>query len=394
MGISFGMNYSSRRNKRLHNHSMIIIWSMFFGSALSLAAAFYGGSSVALIVSMIFIIYALMRPISERSAFVIIGLTNTKGLVLAGASCSVVICFASVVIALIERKRINRKLLIWSTLYAVYSLQYCFREAGVSYGIVFPIKMISVLIFYYFLSENEKIVKAPVEFLCNSTYCYLLGTLCAVLGSFSGNSRLSVYGNDPNALGLQMVFLLAMFCVLYFRYNQISTINFSICFALSSVIGVATGSRMFWILFGCLAIGSVVLNFNKFGKSIWIVLFLIFSASMFLKSDFGKSVLEELILRQDVMLDRGDISNGRLDLWKAYIEYFNRNKLLWLFGVGTYTVTGIRSVAHNMFLEGVTTYGIFGLALLFRIYVLIISNFKAKLCLFKTNNAIYTFFHC
>lgn len=59
-------------------------------------------------------------------------------------------------------------------------------------------------------------------------------------------------------------------------------------------------------------------------------------------------------------LAKTDISNGRFGIWREYIELFKANpKYLWL-GNMEYAEVGIRTVAHNMILEQIASYGIIG----------------------------------
>ena len=116
-------------------------------------------------------------------------------------------------------------------------------------------------------------------------------------------------------------------------------------------------------------------------SSIFIVVSLIVFATLILyRTHVVKGYIDILVSRTNSMIQADDITNGRIEIWRLYIEGLNQNLCYWVFGVGSYSEFGIYKMAHNMFLQDITTYGFVGS---FILYILYISVFRQIFYVFK-----------
>ena len=90
-------------------------------------------------------------------------------------------------------------------------------------------------------------------------------------------------------------------------------------------------------------------------------------------SDYWDSIMYRITKLQAV-----DVSNGRYELWKEYLDLFHQQpKYLWLGGLAVGT-NGIELVAHNMIIEQIAAYGIIGSVILIFLYITVLRRLVAE----------------
>lgn len=374
---------------KINNKAKKIVLGCSLSAAATLAY-FYNMDILVLICTLCYVCYALLQPIESSLLFIALSIPNTRVLGWLDISASVIICAATAFrILLFNRGRAKKALVVLLMLFIVISAQFCFRPSGITYGVVFPLKMILVLFYFHeivaFLPrEKTSVIKNTCDYLlCGAI---VLVGLSVILGS---SSRISAIKNDPNMLAIEMAFIIATYCVLYLKYAIVTQRRFIVIWCVCAAVIFATGSRMGLFLLAMVFTVTLVMNFRQLGKLLLPIMIVFIVASLVLSSDWGNSVVNTLVNRSDAMVSRGDISNGRFDLWTSYYGVLTSNWLNVLFGIGgNYAAYGLESVAHNMIFEDWASYGIIGVLILLLIYFAIYKNIrrhsqiKEKTCIY------------
>ena len=127
------------------------------------------------------------------------------------------------------------------------------------------------------------------------------------------------------------------------------------------------------LLLGFSFMFCIFLTRGKIGRKLSLVLIVGLGIFIFLNLTIGQQVITTLLRRNEALIEDGNITNDRIELWTRYISTFNRNKWLWFFGLGNYEYYGIDRMAHNFLIEDISDYGIVGTLLL---YILDIKVFR------------------
>ncbi len=331
-----------------------------------------------LLCTICYVCYAMIQPIESSVFFVALAIPNTRVLGWLDISASIMICaFTAFRMLLLNRWKIKRSLVILLMLFMIISAQFCFRPSGITYGIVFPLKMILVLFYFHevvaFLPEKKtSVVKDTCDYLlCGAVILVCLSVL------LSSSARISAIKNDPNILAIEMAFIIAVYCVLYLVHGNITQKNFLTIWCVCAVVIFATGSRMGLLLLAMVFAFTVIMNFHRLGKLLLPIMVVFIAACLVLSSEWGNSVVNTLLNRSDAMVSRGDISNGRFDLWTSYYAVLTSNWVNTLFGIGgNYAAYGLDSVAHNMIFEDWASYGVIGVTILLFTYFIIFKNVR------------------
>lgn len=360
-------------------------------SAISLVSYNYGYTNISIICSIIYIIFALLQGTENSFVYILFGLSNSHVLNIFGVSNSVILCCVFSVILFVKEKKIPIFLLFIYLVFLSYSLQFLIRFGDFSSAFLTPIKLFFVSIYFYLylktIINSDKIETILYNGLVFSFFAIIINLLISVL--MSGSYRGHVLNNDANMLSVECAFFVSIALVLFFRTKLVSTIKlFMIILGLSLCI-IITGSRNGLLLLIIIFVVALIFNFKKISKvfafySIFLILIL-----LFIYSDIGRSYVNKIISRIDLLVEDDDLSNGRFALWQQYVNLFNSNKVYWLIGFGRFENAGLTYMAHNGFLEDVFEYGMVGLLLigvsLFYIYL-------SASRLYKQNIGIFPFF--
>ena len=381
------MVITTQRNKQGLQFDAIVLYSIL-GCGLSIASIIADHHSIGMakyLLNAAYILAAILGGNRVSLIYVAIALPNTKCLTLVGASDAVIICFVSVVFRILSEKKVPKNVFLMAGLHVLFGLTIVMRYDSITYGIVFPIKMMSVLMFYYYNATDLRMDHSRVEL---KRFCSIWGIsyglgIIAALGTsvvvLADSGRLNVAKNDPNMLAVEAVFVLAYIMVIYFEENSISNLMFYILVALMSGVCLLSGSRMGIILLAGTVVFTVCVKLKHIRKTMPLLFLLLICGLFFVYSSFGNSMIDTLLARSASMVERGDISNGRFEIWREYIDVLNKNPICWLLGMGDFSFEGLTMQAHNVLLEDLSAYGIIGMLTVYPLYILIICSIKQGL---------------
>jgi hypothetical protein len=182
------------------------------------------------------------------------------------------------------------------------------------------------------------------------------------------HERLLAINNDSNYTGLTLAFSLSLIIILMVKKQKVP---FSIPLFLFMLIGgIMTGSRAFLISFSFVVLATFILQFSentKNKKTVWIVISMILLI-YFVPID-QIQLYKEYLLNKFINPVHNDISGGRFDAWRYYIEIIFGSVSTFLFGIGMdnyWHRSGIGLVAHNQLIGSMVTIGVLGtLAVIF-----------------------------
>ena len=170
-----------------------------------------------------------------------------------------------------------------------------------------------------------------------------------------------VLGDDNNPNNLAIACVLAFsFVVVAQRKKLIKFSWFCFVSVVLVLFGLLTKSKTF--LFGALAV-IFIYYYCESGPIKRILLAGLFSVLILFSIEFLVNVLSETAFSRFVTLKNGDYSNGRIDTWISYIDYFQRDLMGFVFGgsgIHSY-FNGKFMAAHNSFLEIIYRFGLVGL---------------------------------
>lgn len=360
------------RNRYLNTKEIVII---AIGALLSASACLlYSGSgptNMSLAISFVFVAFSATLTLEQQLMLVALAAPNTNALGFFGISASTIVCAIGAIKCLALRNYKNNIPLI-VPLFLVYSLQYYLRFGDAVLGFVMPIKTVLGIMFFTYLSKTVSIAKNSYSVGYKSSLAFFAGIVSSFWSSaFSGGDsmRMAVVDNDPNILAVEVAFVLSYLCVNYYSSNNSSKLLFLLSIIILSIISLFCGSRMGLILLAFVLVMSVLLNLGSFRKSTLLVVVFGLAIGVFLFSETGKTIIDALMFRSEVLENNDDVSNGRFEIWESYIKLFNSDPFLWFFGLGNQFKYGITDQAHNVFIEDIAAFGVIGMIMLYFTYL-------------------------
>lgn len=189
--------------------------------------------------------------------------------------------------------------------------------------------------------------------------------------------------NNPNILSSHFSFSFALLLVLchYRLINPKNLLYFGIPFC---GLGLLTQSRSFLLVIGVVTIIYLIQIFSVYYfarvvKNIFVVL----TGGIILYFLWPEVIDKVIQAPLERVLDpkHDDISGGRIEIWKQYIQAFQSDPLYLTFGqsLNQEILLKIGKVGHNMFLETISSFGIVGFILYSFLLLQLFKNFKRKL---------------
>ena len=194
------------------------------------------------------------------------------------------------------------------------------------------------------------------------------------LMSTTGRFALSADSNW-NMLGILSAILFSHLFFLYIKYSKKSILLLSILMIICALVSTSR-TALLVILFSFIWI-MILVNGKKssFMKKQFIFILVAIFIILILLGVIHISFIDKLINRI-INPRQGDFSNGRIALWGKYIDFLNRHSSVMLFGYGSALIETVRVsafdkslVAHNMYIEQLVMYGIFGNITLIYLYL-------------------------
>lgn len=332
------------------------------------------GSGFVMVINILFLVFVFFQPTDDYLNYIVMTIPSTRLMEVAGISVSVWICVLFIVKKFVSGSvKLNGSVVLLLFTYIMYMTQHLWRHGSIMYGLIQPMKILVVILFLYMNIDTTFASWSYIK--CKKVMWLWMagigGALLPVMLNSTSIGRLSALNNDSNMLAVEAVFIFAIASVLYLDKQKImSHVEYSIVMVLSIIVCLLAGSRNGFMLLFFSLLGIFFFNQKKetVWKSIIVFMSLAILAFIALRMESVQQYLHSIQRRLEMLEARGNISNGRFDLWMTYINAFNESTWIWLFGMGSYTFYGISQMAHNMIIEDVASYGLIGIFLLFTIY--------------------------
>ena len=289
-----------------------------------------------------------------------------------GMSFFTILFFLVVLKMIINKKTIHGSVLISVMLFAAY----CILFSGLG-QITTIITMVSGMVMIYYLRNididvNESIIAffmgitgASVLALLKNQFPIINGFVSDLMFRLNEGEyaiRFAGLQGNPNYYTLDITILLAALIVMV--YGKVAPRFYAIYLVVLSIFGLMSVSKSFLVCWVLLLIIWFLLSMRQgVGKVFkFLMIFLIGGAVVYY---FAYDAISSYLFRfaEDSGGTLGDITTGRTDIWKVYIdEILNDFKIL-LFGNGLNTVGMRGKGTHNTFLESIFSLGIFGTTL-------------------------------
>jgi len=185
--------------------------------------------------------------------------------------------------------------------------------------------------------------------------------------------RAGGFFGDPNYCALFLLLTLAILCTLYY-HKQIKT-EFWLLFVPIAALGFFTYSKSYFLCFAALILFLII--FVLFPKhKVWATLSIIALGALLVLVFSGK------IETVNIIFDRfkeEDLTTGRLELNRIYLDYIWKNPVTMFFGEGLGAPTLDRGhIVHNLYIESLFSFGMVGCGLYLLVLGLGIGTLKAK----------------
>lgn len=295
----------------------------------------------------------------------------------------VIMCIYLIRFSVLRRGAVYGKTFFAGLLIAAYSIIYV--DLGVGY-VLQGIKLAVMIIFMTeYLSEEGAMTKSNYE---KQLSFAVLGVFLSVVAAICVNpamllsSRIALSEDSNwNLLGILSALLFSHSFMMCFaeRAHGNRYILYSVFMAICALISTSRTALL------VAAIGAVwtLLFVNENGAVarkgiafLGAILILTLIANGTIRVSFVDKLVDRIVNPR-----RGDVSNGRFTLWAGYINYLKQHKNVLWFGYGktliegiTTTTSSLSNVAHNMFIEQITMYGIVGTCIVGNLYLSSISR--------------------
>lgn len=321
---------------------------------------------------LLFIFISCFCSLDKIVYITVFCIPNNRVLMIFGISVPVIISIVYLIRILKNNVEINVKLITLCLMFILYCTQYILRYESIEYGLIFPIKFITMIIFFSQIYSNRVENITDFEYLTKILIYYFMGIVgsffVSIINSGLNVLRFSIESNDPNFMSLQCSFLFACSLLLLVKNRQkilfISII--SICFIMIILSGSRTG--LFLLIYIFISF-FVFIKFKEKYKAIILITIMLSLSYIILKNfDLIDQSFEYLIQRINSPRNE-DISNGRYELWKLYLNYLFNNPIVFLFGSGSYVNLNISQIPpHNMFIDQMVSFGLIGNMIILVIY--------------------------
>lgn len=296
-------------------------------------------------------------------------------------------CIYLIRFSLFKRGAVYQKTFLAGLLIVVYSIIYI--DLGVGY-VLQGLKLAVMLIYMTeYLSEEGSMTRINYEkqlsFAVMGVFLSVVVAIC-VNPAMLLSARIALSGDSNwNLLGILSALLFSHSFMMFFveKTNGNKYIFYSVLMAVCALISTSRTA----LLVAAIGVIWALLFINKHSTILrkgiillGIVLILVLIANGTIQISFVNKLLDRIINPR-----RGDISNGRFTLWAGYIDYLRTHKNIMWFGYGKTLIEGIRTttsmtsnMAHNMFIEQLTMYGIVGTVIVTILYLTSIKRIIKK----------------
>lgn len=277
-----------------------------------------------------------------------------------------------------NKTRVNKKFVFLSLLFFTYTIIYVWQYNSYQ-EILQSIKTFFVLFFCMTIFNSEKydmarLYKYSIVFLVLGIIWNFLIAIIVNPAIFDVRRLIISGDSNPNTLAIVVSYALAQIVILLNSKHIKTPKGITILSIVLCIIGLYTQSRTFVANFVIILLWLLLPWFkSSFYSSLKrvIIVISIFTGLFFLfNSSFQISDQLQIVIDRIIAPSRGDITSGRVEIWSQYITALKYNPSVLLFGIGMdYTKLGIYMMAHNMWIEQITSFGLTGTLLVIILYI-------------------------
>ena len=191
-------------------------------------------------------------------------------------------------------------------------------------------------------------------------------------------TRLSGYYPDPNFYSAHITACLAGVMLLLTREKKgTHRIVLAIVSVLLLYCGLLSASKSFIVITACLFfvwIPTLLEKQNRGSAAAKVFIGLLCAGAIILSSTAFQELFKIIDTRFSYASNVSELTTGRTDLWRTYIDEFTRNPILTLFGEGFSSVIIGKKASHNTIIQGVFQFGLIGFPFLIAWFVITIKN--------------------
>lgn len=281
--------------------------------------------------------------------------------------------FLTVAKMAISHRKIDIRLFVLVALFLAYNFAFFGTR-----GITALITMASgILLLYYLRQENISLKVVTVVFtagICLASVLALLRQQLPVINGFIREitlktgfleyaNRFSGLSGNPNYFTMDVIMAQAALVVLMHREKKQTL--YLICFGILTVFGFMSVSQSYLLAWILLVFFWFILSLQK-GISGFVRFVFIGVLMLAVMGIFAFDYIELFAFRIMKSIQGGatNITTGRTDIWKDYLEAIMQNLKILFFGNGINTTISTGRATHNTYLEYVFYFGIVGTSLL------------------------------
>ncbi len=273
---------------------------------------------------------------------------------------------------MINKEKINVAQMFFGILLIIYSM--FFYNLG---AISFAIKTFIFLFFCDNIFSDKRINKKKIYI--NGIQSLTLGIIISslitiIINPYMLDRRFSLTTEQStNTLAILSIFALANILMMIQNKHFVVGKLWSCLSFLLIVIGILTRSKTF--IFGCLIVLIWMLIFSTYKHSekskiikLLIFIVLLFIITINIKPEFTNLIVN--VIDRVINPKHGDISTGRLNIWRAYFNKISTEGFVLLFGSGTNMNQDIGMLPHNLYIEQLYLFGIIGYFLIIPMFII------------------------
>lgn len=249
-------------------------------------------------------------------------------------------------------------------------------------GVAILIKFVGGFTLLYFFTEDNESENTPL-YAYSLTFGFLVSSFVAwFLANFSGivtyvevfmpyringvdAPRFTALYGDPNYYTVGIILSVSLLLLLYAR-NRLKMLPFLVLIAPLVFFGFKTGSKSFLLLLAllCLAFFYILVRRGNYWV-VWLAGVLFVAGVVLLLSRENNPL--QIILDRLLQQEEGDITTGRVGIWKTYFGYIFSDVRILLFGagLGSSLPTDSTHIPHSTYIDCLYYLGICGTVLLF-----------------------------
>jgi hypothetical protein len=277
-----------------------------------------------------------------------------------------------------NKSKVSKKFVFLSLLFFLYTIMYVWQYHSYQ-EVLQSIKTFIVLFFCLSMFNSEKydlgrLYKYSVVFLALGIVSNFLIAMVVNPAIFDVRRLVVSSDSNPNTLAIIISYALAQVVILLNSKHIKNPKGIIILSVVLCLIGLYTQSRTFVANFVIISLWLLLpwfkTPFYKILKRTLIVTLIFAGFFLLFNSSFQISDQLQIVIDRIIAPSRGDITSGRVEIWSQYIAALKYNPSVLLFGIGMdYTKLGIYMMAHNMWIEQITSFGLTGTLLVIILYI-------------------------